>query len=79
MSLLPKLLLVAAGVLFHQSASRAPDRRRKDSTLRSTAEDWARNRRRRRPPEAGLAVPAVPPKGPLPKKGGAEAPLDIGA
>ena len=31
--------------------------------------------KRRRPPEAGIAVPAVPPKGPLPKQGGAEAPL----
>ena len=30
---------------------------------------------RRRPPEAGLAVPAVPPHGPLPLEGGAEAPL----
>lgn len=32
-------------------------------------------RPRRKPPEAGIAVPAVPPKGPLPKQGGAEAPL----
>ena len=31
---------------------------------------------RRKPPEAGLAVPAVPPRGPLPLAGGAEAPLD---
>lgn len=29
----------------------------------------------RKPPEAGLAVPAEPPKGPKPKLGGAEAPL----
>ncbi len=34
-------------------------------------------RRRRKPPEAGMAVPAVPPSGPLPKQGGAEAPLDF--
>ena len=33
---------------------------------------------RRKPPEAGLPVPAVPPKGPLPMQGGAEAPLDFG-
>jgi|GEM_PF-6824628 len=33
--------------------------------------------RRRRPPEAGLPQPAVPPKGPLPLQGGAEAPLDF--
>lgn len=31
----------------------------------------------RKPPEAGLAVPAVPPRGPLPLQGGAEAPLDF--
>ncbi|MBV7258626.1 hypothetical protein [Erythrobacter crassostreae] len=33
----------------------------------------------RKPPESGIAVPAVPPKGPLPKQGGAEAPLDFGS
>ena len=32
---------------------------------------------KRKPPEAGIAVPAVPPKGPLPKQGGAEAPLEF--
>jgi hypothetical protein len=30
----------------------------------------------RKPPEPGFAVPAVPPRGPLPLAGGAEAPLD---
>ena len=34
-------------------------------------------RKRRKPPEAGLAVPAVPPKDPSPKSGGAAAPLDF--
>lgn len=33
--------------------------------------------RKRKPPEAGLAVPAVPPNDPLPKQGGAEAPLEF--
>ena len=33
--------------------------------------------RKRKPPEAGIAVPAVPPNGPLPKQGGAEAPLEF--
>ncbi len=33
----------------------------------------------RKPPESGMRVPAVPPRGPLPKQGGAEAPLDFGA
>lgn len=31
----------------------------------------------RRPPEAGVAGPAVPPRGPLPLQGGAEAPLEF--
>ena len=31
---------------------------------------------RRKPPASGMAVPAVPPRGPLPLEGGAEAPLD---
>ncbi|MGN6495727.1 MAG: hypothetical protein ACTHKM_13075 [Tsuneonella sp.] len=34
-------------------------------------------RPKREPPEAGLAVPAVPPCGPLPLQGGAAAPLDV--
>lgn len=33
--------------------------------------------RRRRPPEAGLPVPAVPPEGPQPHQGGAAAPLEF--
>jgi hypothetical protein len=33
--------------------------------------------RRRKPPEAGIAISAVPPRGPLPKQGGAEAPLEF--
>lgn len=33
--------------------------------------------KKRKPPESGLAVPAEPPKGPLPKQGGAEAPLSF--
>ena len=35
-------------------------------------------RGRRKPPESGTSVPAVPPKGPQPKQGGAAAPLDFG-
>lgn len=31
--------------------------------------------RHRKPPESGVPVPAVPPNGPLPKQGGAAAPL----
>lgn len=33
--------------------------------------------RKRKPPEAGLPVPAIPPRGPLPLQGGAEAPLEF--
>lgn len=46
-----------------------------DATLRRLG----RKPRRRKPPEAGLPVPAVLPRGPLPKQGGAEAPLDFSA
>lgn len=35
--------------------------------------------RRRKPPEAGLAIPAIPPSGPRPKQGGAAAALDFGS
>jgi hypothetical protein len=34
---------------------------------------------RRKPPEAGFPVPAVPPRGPQPLQGGAAAPLDFRA
>ena len=33
-------------------------------------------RKRRKPPEAGIPVPAIRPRGPLPLEGGAEALLD---
>jgi hypothetical protein len=32
---------------------------------------------KRKPPEAGIALPAIPPRGPLPLQGGAEAPLEF--
>jgi hypothetical protein len=38
-----------------------------------------RPRGKRKPPESGLMVPAVPPRGPLPLQGGAEAPLEFDA
>lgn len=39
---------------------------------------WHAHRRpRRKPPEADLPVPAIPPRGPLPKQGGAAAPLQF--
>lgn len=36
-----------------------------------------RRQLRRKPPESGIAVPAIPPNGPLPLEGGAEAPLEF--
>jgi len=50
-----------------------PGTRSLDDLIRQT-----RNKRRK-PPEADLAIPAVPPRGPLPKQGGAAAPLDYEA
>lgn len=38
-----------------------------------------RSPRRRKPPESGISVPAIPSRGPLPKQGGAAAPLDFDA
>lgn len=41
---------------------------------------WSKaHKRRRKPPEAGLPVPAIPPRGPNPMQGGAAAALDFGA
>ena len=33
--------------------------------------------KKRKPPEAGIAVPAIPPRGPLPMQGGTAAPLEF--
>ena len=77
MSALPKILMIAAGLLikrgFRQRGKPMP---RHGSFLKMTPE-WKRTQRRRKPPAAGIAVPAVPPKGPLPMQGGAEAPLEF--
>ena len=74
MNFYQKLLLGAAKRMLGDSRR---ERRRK-----SAADDIleaVRGRRglRRKPPESGIAVPAVPPKDPLPKQGGAEAPLEF--
>ncbi|WP_086737906.1 hypothetical protein [Erythrobacter colymbi] len=39
--------------------------------------DGGAGQQRRKPPESGLAVPAVPPEGPQPRQGGAAAPLEF--
>ncbi|MBY6219076.1 hypothetical protein [Qipengyuania aquimaris] len=48
-------------------------RRRRRAAARLAAH--VRKNRKRNPPESGIPAPAEPPKGPLPKQGGAEAPL----
>lgn len=50
-----------------------PSTRSLDDILRQTRAP------RRKPPEAGIAVPVVSPRGPLPKQGGAAAPLEFDA
>ncbi|MBX7494680.1 hypothetical protein K3172_02280 [Qipengyuania sp. 6B39] len=75
MSAFPKILMIAAGLLIERSLRQRGKSARVDGSLGKTMADWKRNQRRRKPPEAGIAVPAVSPKGPLPKQGGAEAPL----
>lgn len=45
--------------------------------LWAAQEHFRSGKHRRRPPESGIPVPAVPPRGPLPKLGGAEVPLEF--
>lgn len=62
------------GELFRGFQASIRERRERMDRL----ERLSRNRpRRRKPPEAGVPVPAVPPRGPVPKQGGAEAPLEF--
>ncbi|ANY19068.1 hypothetical protein A6F68_00533 [Tsuneonella dongtanensis] len=71
---------MALGLFAKVRASNAADRERRKRTDAMMA-DIFRNRpgrHRRRPPEAGMPIPAVPPRGPRPKQGGAEAPLEFG-
>lgn len=62
----------------HMVEAARPTLRRKStvvSRIAAAARAGDRASRKRKPPEAGIAVPAVPPMGPLPGQGGAEAPL----
>ena len=45
--------------------------------LKSNLKHSRRRNPPRKAPESGIAVPAISPTGPLPKQGGAEAPLDF--
>lgn len=57
------------------------ERQRRFRSIHSQHEErFMRNFRhqpKRKPPEAGLAVPVEPPRGPMPMEGGAEAPLNF--
>ena len=82
-----KALWYEACVSFYdkllQRAERNKERQlRRSDRLRKRADEMLqalnlKRSRKRRPPEAGIPVPAVPPKSPLPKQGGAEAPLEF--
>jgi hypothetical protein len=72
------LLAVAAfGMIAARQRQATQDRRAGARSLNELLRH--RPAPRRRPPEAGLSVPAIPPRGPLPRQGGAAAPLDFGA
>lgn len=66
---------VAAAAIAGQARSLKHDRQagtRSLDALRRAAQGS-----RRKPPEAGIASPAVPPRGPLPKHGGAAADMEF--
>jgi len=77
MSALPKILMIAAGLLIKRGFRQCGKPMPRHGLLLKTMPEWNRTLRRRKPPEAGVAVPAVPPKGPLPMRGGAEASLEF--
>ena len=63
--------------LNHSVGGRGPASRIALDTIMSAIERGVK--RNRRPPEAGAAIPAIPPRGPLPLAGGAAAPFDFSA
>ncbi len=67
--------MLAIAALASRKRQAKPDMRPGTRSLDDILRD--NRNRRRKPPEAGIPVPAVPPAGPLPKLGGAEAPLDF--
>jgi hypothetical protein len=69
------MLAVAAGETIAAGRHRPkPDLRPGTGSLADIMQ--SRPRPRRKPPESGLPVPAVPPRGPVPLQGGAAAALD---
>lgn len=71
------LAIAAIGAMAARKRVAMPDLRPGSRSLNDILRQ--RPTPRRRPPEAGLAVPAIPPRGPLPMQGGAAAPLDFEA
>lgn len=49
------------------------------ANLRGNSQQKAVRKPPRKPPEAGIAMPPIPPHGPRPMQGGAAAPLDFGS
>ncbi len=67
--------MLASAAFVSRKRQAKPDMRTGTRGLDAILRD--NGNRRRKPPEAGIPIPAVPPTGPLPKQGGAEAPLDL--
>lgn len=67
------------GQFLRAASAHFRDQRARQDVLHRYASPRTRSGPRRRPPAAGMPVPAVPPRGPLPMQGGAEAPLEFGA
>jgi hypothetical protein len=81
MAVLSRIVLGAGALAIAALASRnrsaGIDRRTGVSSLDALLRQ--RPAPRKKPPEAGLPVPAIPPHGPLPNQGGAVAPLESGS
>ncbi|MDP2131353.1 MAG: hypothetical protein U0975_08600 [Erythrobacter sp.] len=67
--------LAAIGALAARNRRAKLDRRPGSRSLNEVLRQ--RQNPRRKPPESGLPVPAIPPSGPLPMQGGATAPLEF--
>lgn len=70
--------LVRAKAVIARDRAQLEDRlaRAKAEVRRLEAELKARFNRKPRPPEGGEPIPAIPPRGPVPLAGGAEAPIE---
>lgn len=73
MSIIADFLIHAENFLTQHQKARA--KRAKVRKMMAEVRGGKGRKFPRKPPEAGIAAPAVPPRGPLPLSGGAEAPL----